>query len=223
LQNLPDRLNLKVSTLKELNNAPWHVFSDIDIQISKADKKLATVEHLNRLENLLSTQTKSRNAILYTDGSKLEENLGAGLCYMYKDITHQQSWNLGTTMEVYDAELFGIAQSLKFGLKEVLKHQRISDIWIFSDNQAAIQRIQTTNQGSGQHLAIKCQESLQKLIEKKVTPHIHWVPGHKDIKGNELADEAAKSGARQLNSPDSERFTSISYIRRKIKAKSLEN
>ena len=88
---LPDRLNLEVSTLKELNNAPWHVFSDIDIQISKADKKLATVEHLNRLENLLSTQTKSRNAILYTDGSKLEENLGAGLCYMYKDITHQQS------------------------------------------------------------------------------------------------------------------------------------
>ncbi len=220
---LPDRLNLEVSTLKELNNAPWHVFSDIDIQISKADKKLATVEHLNRLENLLSTQTKSRNAILYTDGSKLEENLGAGLCYMYKDITHQQSWNLGTTMEVYDAELFGIAQSLKFGLKEVLKHQRISDIWIFSDNQAAIQRIQTTNQGSGQHLAIKCQESLQKLIEKKVTPHIHWVPGHEDIKGNELADEAAKSGARQSNSPDSERFTSISYIRRKIKAKSLEN
>jgi hypothetical protein len=62
-----------------------------------------------------------------------------------------------------------------------------------------------------------------KLIEKKVTPHIHWVPGHEDIKGNELADEAAKSGARQLNSPDSERFTSISYIRRKIKAKSLEN
>ena len=88
---LPDRLNLEVSTLKELNNAPWHVFSDIDIQISKADKKLATVEHLNRLENLLSTQTKSRNAILYTDGSKLEGNLGAGLCYMYKDITHQQS------------------------------------------------------------------------------------------------------------------------------------
>jgi len=49
------------------------------------------------------------------------------------------------------------------------------------------------------------------------------VPEHEDIKGNELADEAAKSGAKQSNSPDSERFTSISYIRRKIKAKSLEN
>jgi len=49
------------------------------------------------------------------------------------------------------------------------------------------------------------------------------VPEHEDIKGNELADEAAKSGARQSNSPDSERFTFISYIKCKIKAKSLEN
>jgi hypothetical protein len=80
---------------------------------------------------------------------------------MYKDIIHQQSWNLEITMKVYDAELFDISQSLKFELKEILKHQRISDIWIFSDNQAAIQKIQTTNQESEQHLAIKCQESLQ--------------------------------------------------------------
>jgi len=122
-----------------------------------------------------------------------------GLCYVYKDNIHQQSWNLETTMKVYDAELFGISQSLKFGLKETLKHQRISDIWIFSDNQAAIQKIQTTNQESGQHLAIKCQESLQKLIENEITPHIHWVPEHEDIKSNELADEAAKSGAKQSN------------------------
>jgi len=49
------------------------------------------------------------------------------------------------------------------------------------------------------------------------------VPEHEDIKGNELTDEAAKSGAKQLNAPDSERFTFISYIRRKIKVKSLEN
>jgi hypothetical protein len=48
------------------------------------------------------------------------------------------------------------------------------------------------------------------------------VPGHEDIKGNELAD-SCKIRCRQSNSPDSERFTSISYIRRKIKAKSLEN
>ncbi len=57
-------------------------------------------------------------------------------------------------MKVYDAELFGISQSLKFELREIAKHQRISDLWIFSDNQAAIQWIQSANQESEQHLAI---------------------------------------------------------------------
>ncbi len=121
-------------------------------------------------------------------------------------------------MKVYDAELFGISQSLKFGLKEIA---RISDLWIFSDNQAAIQRIQSANQESEQHLAIQCQESLQKLIEYEVTFHIHWVFGHENIKGNEIADEVAKLDAKQSDSPDSERFTSISYIKQKIKVKSF--
>ncbi len=45
-------------------------------------------------------------------------------------------------MKVYDAELFDIHQTLKLELKEIAKYQRIQDIWIFSDNQAVIQRIQ---------------------------------------------------------------------------------
>ena len=57
-------------------------------------------------------------------------------------------------MKVYDTKLFDISQSLKFELKEIAKHSRISDLWIFSDNQAAIQWIQSANQESEQHLAI---------------------------------------------------------------------
>ncbi len=66
-----------------------------------------------------------KNAILYTDESKLDTNLEAGLCYMYKNITHQQFWNLETHMKVYDAELFDIHQTLKLKLKEIAKYQRI--------------------------------------------------------------------------------------------------
>jgi hypothetical protein len=66
-------------------------------------------------------------------------------------------------------------------------------------------------------------EQSSKLMNNNITPHIHWVPGHEDIKGNEIADEAAKLSAKQSNSPDSERYTSISYVKHRIKAKALKN
>ena len=100
---------------------------------------------------------------------------------------------------------------------------KINDIWIFSDNQAAIQRIQNTKPGPGQHLALKCQEIMVTLKNKGATPHIHWVPGHEDIQGNEIADKAAKTESKYSNLTYSECFTSFSYVKRKIKAKAMEN
>ncbi len=38
-----------------------------------------------------------------------------------------------------------------------------------------------------------------------------------------LTDEAAKWGTKQSNSPDSERYTSISYVKYQIKVKALKN
>ena len=70
---------------------------------------------------------------------------------------------------------------------------------------------------------MKCQQILQSLQDYDVTPHIHWIPEHQNIKGNKLADKFAKKEAIQTDSPDSERFTSISYLRRKIKANTLKN
>ncbi len=142
------------------------------------------------------------NTICYTDGSKLEKNLGAKLCYMYNNITGQKSWNLGTIMKVYDAELFAIAQALRWTLKENL--QRTKDIWIFSDNQAAIKRIQKSRSEPEQHLALQCQQSLQTLVNADFTSHIHWVSEHEDIEGNELTDKAAKLDAKQTSTSDSE-------------------
>ena len=116
------KLNLESLTQNELISAPWTVFPKLNIHISKLNKKLATVKHLNRLKSLMLVENRLKNAILYTDESKLDTNLGAGLCYMYKNITHQQFWNLETYMKVYDAELFDIHQALKLALKEIAKY-----------------------------------------------------------------------------------------------------
>ena len=216
---IPNRLDLE--DLSCQIHPPWKIWPKLDIQISKSDKKTATKEHLLLLKDLLH---QNNNVIIYTDGSKLdiERNLGADMHYMHGKITGQKSWSLGTTMEVYDAELFAIQKALKWSIGQNFQNIRnIKDIWIFVDNQAALQKIQSHKAISESHLASKCQESLKILIEQELKPHIHWVPGHEDIKGNELADKAAKLGAKQLNALHSERFTSQGYILRQIKAKTL--
>ena len=181
------------------------------------------MKYLNRLKDLVSVQNKFKNIIIYTDRSKLDTNLDVELCSKYKDIIYQQFWNLEINMKVYNAELFSIHQALKLRLKEITKHQRSKDIWIFSDNQAIIQRIQQTSQESEQQLVIKCQNSLQSLMNSEITSYIHWVPKHENIKDNEIADKAAKLDAKQSNSSDTERFTFISYVKHKIKVKALKN
>lgn len=216
---IPHRMDLE--DLSHQIHPPWKIWPKTDIYISKSDKKTATKEHLLLLKDLLH---QNNNVIIYTDGSKLDinGNLGAGMHYMYGKTTGQKSWSLGTTMEVYDAELFAIKQALKWSTKQTFQNIRnIKDIWIFADNQAALQKIQSHKAISEQDLASQCQQSLEILIEQGFKPHIHWVPGHEDIKGNELADEAAKLGAKQLNALHSERFTSCSYVMRQIKAKTL--
>ena len=44
--------------------------------------------------------------------------------------------------------------------------------------------------------------SLGKIHERKNKIDMHWVPGHKEIKGNELADEQAKEAASEMSKPD---------------------
>ena len=44
--------------------------------------------------------------------------------------------------------------------------------------------------------------SLGKIIKKKNKIDVHWVPGHKEIEGNELADEEAKEAASEMSKPD---------------------
>ena len=67
-------------------------------------------------------------------------------------------------MEVFDAELFAIEKAFKLTLKQISSFTR--NIWIFSDSQAAIQRIQKSSLNAGQNhvLAIK---SWTKKIKSK--------------------------------------------------------
>ena len=62
----------------------------------------------------------------------------------------------------------------------------------------------------------------KKFQDKAIQLQLEWVPGHMNIRGNELADKAAKKETElQYVTPES--YISLAFIKRKIKETGLTN
>src|SRR5204862_8057457 len=113
--------SLKIEKIKQKWNAPWseNLNSLINIQISKLDKEKTAISHNNKIQNILAKNQDKSNIIVYSDGSKSEQNkLGAVVIYTTDFVKNQSfSWNLGAGMEVFDAELFAIEKAFKIAWK----------------------------------------------------------------------------------------------------------
>ena len=100
--------------------------------------------HKNRKIELNS----KKNLIIYTDGSLIElerektKSTGASI---YREIDNlsifELSISLGSNIEVYDAELYALRAGLREAFKYITYNPIIDNIYLFSDNQAAIKRL----------------------------------------------------------------------------------
>ena len=118
----------------------------IDIYISQDSKEKTAKSH----QELMATWSQSlidNKLIIYSDGSQSSQGSnGSGLFITNTLFSVQDAlaWNIGKECEVFDAELYAIQQALQLALDRVRSQSQPTpqEVWIFSDSQAALQRLQ---------------------------------------------------------------------------------
>lgn len=123
----------------------------------------------------------------YTDGSKTEERVGAGV--FSENLGLAECYRMPSYCTVFQAEILAILKCSRAMERMNLSEKRIR---ICVDSQAALKALAKVETRSG--LVRECYGSLVKLGANNQV-ELYWVPGHRDIPGNERADELAKRGA----------------------------
>ena len=99
---------------------------------------------------------------LWSDGSRQDDGrTGAGVALQ---AVPGAPWEclevpMGTGYEVFDAELVGVASALEWALERHLE----GPIHVLLDAQAAITRLQSTDPGPGQSLALRAHRAASRL------------------------------------------------------------
>jgi ribonuclease HI len=181
-----------------------------------------------RAERIAKKWEELGDTTLWTDGSRLDDGRVGFAVVWAQGTADDLTWegvgeSLGDNKEVFDAEVYALARAAQILANRNETGHQYS---IFCDSQTALQRCQDDRPGPGQAFAITFLKWAEKLYESGNTLCLRWVPGHKDIEGNEVADVWAKSAASsgaiyqpvfRRHKPQNVRNTiSLAHIARKI-------
>lgn len=125
---------------------------------------------------------------VYTDGSKADGNAGAGI--YSEEMGYKVSMPLGSIATVFQSEVVAIDEGAAL-LNESGTHGK--RVTICSDSEASLKALSSCKVSS--KIVNRCRESLKVLSEHNEVTLI-WVPGHSDVRGNEMADKLARQGSK---------------------------
>ena len=174
-----------IETIKPHPFPPW--WTPAFSSEVNGDKKAAKAKH--------DTTTHEQSTLcIYTDGLGIDGHVGAAaVCPKISQTRHQY---LGSEEEhnVYTAEATAFELATDIARNSPPSFTKCV---IYADSQAAIKGLNNPNKQSGQGVLISAIHKIESLIEERsMHVEIKWIPGHRDIEGNEEADKAAKEAAK---------------------------
>ena len=194
--------------------------AEIEVTKTKTFAGLITIQdRLSAISQALSEHAKDGTLrtepgrhSFHVDASVSQEHGISGIAVVHK--TDRQYWaslwtakgyRIREALEQTNAEAWAISQALQVILEKVhtdrakvKPHDPCSLAVIYSDCTTALEMIKNGRSTSG--------KVVQKIIAQSVElqllgvdVHLHWVPGHRNVPGNELADLVAKRARQPRN------------------------
>jgi ribonuclease HI len=129
--------------------------------------------------------------IIYTDGSVKDGKAGIAIYFQDDESIYQYRLTDGTPIN--SAELVAIKKALELSIDS-----NQSSIAIFTDSLSAINKLSEINDKSGSDQMNEIHILVRRFQEQNRTIDLVWIPSHRGIHGNEVADKNAKDA---LNHP----------------------
>jgi ribonuclease HI len=143
---------------------------------------------------------------IYTDGSRNEQGVGAGVVmFSGNEFVTTLKYRLDNRYSNNQAEQLAIAKALEALEKTDIEENRPRTVAIITDSKISMDSIKNVKNHS--YLIEEVWDRLSKLERSNWTVTFVWEKAHAGILGNELADQLAKTAAR-----DEDMITSFSRI-----------
>ena len=181
LKQLAKKLKLPMNKIEQIQMKDTNVIANIQFPFSFKNVKKDDPAILQKFEELRS---KYKDYIeIYTDGS-VDENR-TGCAFITNNATCK--YRLPKNCSILTAEVYAIYRSILY-----IKNHQHSKFVIFIDSQSAINFIK--NNKNKHAMQIRVHKLINKIKNKTII--FEWIPSHRGIKGNELADTAARDAIK---------------------------
>ena len=219
IQRTAKKLNIpKID--KIINHADWlpWTFSDpvVDIELlTIVNKQLNLTQALQDSEDHIITKY-AECYLIFTDGSKTENGVGAGVYLQDDPPIHIK---LDNNNSIFTAEYVAILKALKYIESRECEIRKYA---ILTDSLSCLQDLINQDK-NGCRLDIRRDILTQytKLINNQYSISFVWIPSHIGVKGNENADQIAKQSITKGDTTTKPGI-SIGECKTVIKAKTLD-
>jgi ribonuclease HI len=167
-------------------------------QAHETDHEVQPKDWLHPADSVRITEQDKPAIQIFTDGSKSEHGVGAGIAiFIQSKLVHQLRYTLHNRGSNKQAKQLAIVKALeKIGKLHISNNIPRTAI-VHTDSSITLQYLQNTK--NEKYLIEETSKTAIALEKRNWTIRFTWIKAHAGIYGNELADKLAKEAARRVN------------------------